>query len=118
MRQNRSMGLARPRSREIKKKKKSHTTSIFCQISPRHGGATGYSNGTKFGSLIWPHDLITHGDFNLGRLRTGCVVLHESLLSFRFSALHQLSPLTQLGPAGPLVIRKTRVRPYSQSATV
>ena len=32
------------------------------------------------------------------------MALHESLLSFRFSALHRLSPLTQLGPAGPLVI--------------
>ena len=30
--------------------------------------------------------------------------LHENLLSFRFSALHRLSPLTQLGPAGPLVM--------------
>ena len=115
MRQNRSMGLAWPRSREKKrkekkksrnqeKKKKSHTRSIFCQNSTSHGGATGYSIGTKFGRLVGPFDLITHANFKLDRLRTGCVELHESLPSFRFSALHRLSPLTQLGPAGPLVI--------------
>ena len=87
-----------------KKKKKSHTRSIFRQNSPSHGGATGYSIGTKFGRMVAPLDLITLANFKLGRLRTGCVALHESLLSFRFSALHRLSPLTQLGPAGPLVI--------------
>ena len=105
MRQNRSMGLAWPRSREKKeKKKKSHTRSIFCQNSTSHGGATGYSIGTKFGRLVGPFDLITHANFKLDRLRTGCVELHEILPSFRFSALHRLSPLSQLGPAGPLVI--------------
>src|SRR5208282_2830753 len=105
MRQNRSMGLAWPRSREKKKKKKSHTRSIFCQNSTSHGGATGYSIWTKFGRLVGPFDLITDANFKLDRLRTDCVALHESLLSFRFSALHRLSPLTQLGPAGPLVIQ-------------
>ena len=55
-------------------------------------------------TMVAPWDLITLANFKFGRLRTGCVVLHESLLSFRFSALHRLSPLTQLGPAGPLVI--------------
>ena len=89
---------------EKKKEKKSHTRSIFGQISPRRGGATGYSNSTKVGSLIWPRDLITHANFYLGRLRTSSMALHENLLCFRFSALHRLSPLTQLGPAGPLVI--------------
>ena len=98
------MGLARRRSREKEKKKKCHTRSIFSQIWPRRGGASGYSNSTKFSSLIWRRDLITHSNFKLDRLRTGCVALHEILLSFRFSALHRLSPLTQLGPAGPLVI--------------
>src|SRR5208282_1956021 len=87
-----------------KQEKKSHTRSIFRQNSPSHGGATGYSIGTKFGRVVVPLDLITPANFKLGRLRTGCVARHESLLSFRFSALHRLSPLTQLGPAGPLVI--------------
>ena len=86
---------------------KSHKTGIFRQISPCHGVATGYSNGTKFDSLIWPYDLITRANFNLGRLRTGCVALLEILLYFWFSALHRLSPLTQLGPAGPLVVKDT-----------
>ena len=99
------MGLARPRSREKKKKEKSHTRSILCQILPRRGGATGYSIGNKFGRLVGPADFITPVNFNLDRLRTGCVALHESFQSFRFSALHRLSPLTQLGPAGPLVIK-------------
>ena len=103
MRQNRSMGLARPRSREIKKKK-SDATFIFRQNSPSHGGATGYSIGIKFGRMVGPLYLITLANFKLGRLRTGCVALHESLLCFRFSALHRLSPLSQLGPAGPLVM--------------
>ena len=84
--------------------KKSHTRSIFRQNTPSHGGATGYLMGTKFGRVVGPLDLITPANFKLGRLRTGCVALHEILLSFRFSALHRLSPLTQLGPAGPLVI--------------
>src|SRR5208282_2310376 len=61
--------------RNKKKKQKSHTRSIFGQISPRRGGATGYSNSNKFGSLIWPRDLITHAHFKLDRLRTGCVAL-------------------------------------------
>ena len=65
-----------------KEKKKSHTTGIFRQISPRHGGAIGYSNGVKFCSLVAPADLITPANFDLGQLRTGCVALHESLLSF------------------------------------
>src|SRR5208282_243636 len=102
------MGLAWPRSREKKrkqeKKKKSHTRSIFRQISPSHGGATGDSIGTKFGRVVGPLDLITPANFKLGRLRTGCVALHESLLYFRFSAPYRLSPLTQFGPTGPLVI--------------
>ena len=96
-----------PRKKEKRKKenkKKSHTRSIFRQNSPSHGGATGYSIGTKFGRMVAPWDLITLANFKFGRLRTGCVALHESLLSFRFSALHRLSPLTQLGPARPLVI--------------
>src|SRR5208282_3949931 len=99
-------GLAAfPRKKKEKKnKKKSHTRSIFCQNSTSHGGATGYSIGTKFGRLVEPFDLITHANFQLDRLRIGCVELHESLPSFRFSALHRLSPLTQLGPAGPLVM--------------
>src|SRR5208282_1242613 len=98
------MGLAWPRSREIKKKKKkSHKE----HISP------------KFTKPWWRHrlfhrhqiwhigrafDLITLVNFKLDRLRTGCVAQHEILLSFRFSALHRLSPLTQLFPAGPLVM--------------
>src|SRR5208282_5382909 len=98
------MSLAWPRSR--KKKKKSHKEHI-CQNSTSHGGATGYSIGTKFGRLVGPVDLITRANFKLDRLRTGCVELHEILPSFRFSALHRLSPLTQLGPAGPLVIMIT-----------
>jgi len=89
---------------EKKKEKKSHTRSIFGHILPRRGGATGYPIGIKFGGLVGPLHLITPAHFNLGRLRIGSVVLHESLLCFRFSALHRLSPLTQLGPAGPLVI--------------
>src|SRR5208282_4225065 len=92
-----------------KKKKKSHTRSIFCQNSTSHGGATGYSIGTKFGRLVGPFDLITLATFKLDRLRTCCVALHESLLSVRFSALHRLSPLTQLGPAGPLVMITSRL---------
>src|SRR5208282_6265236 len=78
------MGLAWPRSRE-REKKKSHTRSIFRQNSLSHGGATGYSIGTKFGKMVAPLDLITLANFKFGRLRTGCVALHISLLSFRFS---------------------------------
>ena len=85
-------------------RKKSRTTGIFWQISLRHGGATGHSNGVKFCSLVGPAELITAANFDLGRLKTVGVALHESLLRFWFSALHRLSPLTQLGPAGPLVI--------------
>ena len=84
--------------------KKSNTSGIFRQISPRHGGATGYSNGVKFCSLVGPAELIAAANFDLGRLKTFGVALHESLLCFWFSALHRLSPLTQLGPAGPLVM--------------
>ena len=86
-----------------KKEKKSHKEHILPKFN-KPGGATGYSIGTKFGRLVGPFDLITHANFKLDRLRTSCVELHESLPSFRFSALHRLSPLTQLGPAGPLVI--------------
>ena len=89
---------------EKKKEKKSHTRSIFGHISPRRGGATGYSIVIKFGVLVGPLHLITPANFNLGRLRIGSVKLHESLLCFRFSALHRLSPLTQLGPAVLLVM--------------
>ena len=75
MRQNRSMALAWPRSREMKKKenkkkrkqeknKKSHARSIFCQNSTSHGGATGYSIGTKFGRLVGPFHLITHANLS------------------------------------------------------
>ena len=89
---------------EKKKEKKGHTRSIFGHISPRRGGATGYPIGIKFGVLVGPLHLITPANFSLGRLIIGSVVIHESLICFRNSALHRLSPLTQLGPAGPLVI--------------
>ena len=90
------MGLARPRSPE-KKEKKSHFQHAV-------GTPPIIRSGTNFGRLVGPADLITPVNFNLDRLRTGCVALHESFQSFRFSALHRLSPLTQLGLAGPLVI--------------
>ena len=85
-----------------KQEKKSHKEHILPEFN-KPWGATGYSIGTKFGRFVGPFDLITHANFKLDRLRTGCVELHESLPSFRFSALHRLSPLTQLGTAGPLV---------------
>ena len=88
-----------------KKRKKSHTRSIFGHISPRRGGAAGNPIGTKFGTLVGPLHLITPANFYRSRVRTGSVAPHESLLCFRFSALHRLSPLTQLGPAGQLVIK-------------
>ena len=67
-------GLAAfPRKRKKENKKKSHTRSIFRQNSPSHGGATGYSIGTKFGRMVAPLDLITLANFYLDRLTTGCV---------------------------------------------
>src|SRR5208282_4757980 len=84
-------GRVPEKKKKKRKKEKSHARSIFCQNSTSRGGATGYLIGTKFGRLVGRFDLITHANFKLDRLRIGCVALHESLLSFRFSALHRLS---------------------------
>ena len=87
--------------RKKRKEKKSHKEHIWPNFTMPWGRHRLFDREQ---SLVGPLDFIIPANFNLDRLRTGCVALHESLLSFRFSALHRLSPLTQLGPAGPLVM--------------
>ena len=105
MRSNRSTGLARRRSRE-KKEKKSHKEHIWPYFTRpcRRNRLFDLEQIWLFGRAPVPYHTC---QFLPRSIKNCCVALHESLPSFRFSALHRLSPLTQLGPAGPLVIIST-----------
>jgi len=84
-------------------RKKRHTRSIFGHISLGNR-LFDLEQIWLFGRAPVPYHTC---QFLPRSIKNCCVALHESLPSFRFSALHRLSPLTQLGPAGPLVIIST-----------